>query len=116
MVEELASYRHCIERIKNNWLIFSQQRRQRLQQQKRHGVAAEKVAENILEDLFTIVLDWRRSDINNQIGYADLILTGLEIKYLLIEVKRPGALAWNRRALEAALDQARRYADEQKVK
>jgi hypothetical protein len=31
-------------------------------------------------------------------------------------VKRPGALAWNRRAVEAALDQARRYADEQKVK
>jgi hypothetical protein len=37
---------------------------------------------------------------------------------LTIEVaqqQRPGALAWHRRAVEAALDQARRYADEQKV-
>jgi hypothetical protein len=85
-------------------------------QQERHGIAAEKVAENILEDLFTIVLDWSLSDINNQVGYADLLLTRLGIKYLIVEVKRPGALAWNRRAVEAALDQALRYADEQKVR
>ena len=38
------------------------------------------------------------------------------IKYLIVEVKRPGALAWNHRAVEEALDQAMRYADEQKVK
>ena len=85
-------------------------------QQKRHGAAAEKVAENILEDLFTEVLDWSVSDINNQVRYADLLLTSMGIKYLLIEVKRPGSLAWNRRAVEAALDQALRYASEQKVK
>lgn len=37
---------------------------------------------------------------------------------LTIEVaqqKRPGTLAWHRRSVEAALNQARRYADEQKV-
>lgn len=36
-------------------------------------------------------------------------------KYLVVEAKRPGALAWNRRAVEQALDQACRYAAEQKV-
>lgn len=35
---------------------------------------------------------------------------------MLVEAKRPGALAWNRRGVEAALDQAMRYASEQKVK
>lgn len=32
-----------------------------------------------------------------------------------MEAKRPGAFTWNRRAVEEALEQARRYADEQKV-
>lgn len=31
-------------------------------------------------------------------------------------VKRPGSLAWSRRAVECALDQAMRYASEQRVK
>lgn len=115
-VAELASYRHCVERIRANWPAFAERRKARLAQQERHGGAAEKVAESILEDLFTAVLDWSLSDLNNQIGYADLLLTRLGIKYLLIEVKRPGALAWHRRSVEQALQQARRYADEQKVK
>jgi hypothetical protein len=91
-------------------------RQERLTQQTRHGVAAERVAENILEDLFTMVLDWSLADCNNQVGYADLLLTSLGVKYLIVEVKRPGALAWNRRAVEAALAQAHRYADEQHVR
>jgi hypothetical protein len=33
-----------------------------------------------------------------------------------VEVKRPGALAWNQRAVDLALAQAHRYADEQKVR
>ena len=41
--------------------------------------------------------------------------TKSSIKYLLIETKRPGALAWNQRAVEKALEQATRYAAEQKV-
>lgn len=97
------------------WPAFHAKRAQRLQQQERHGQAAEKVAENIVEDLFTMVLDWALGEINNQVGYADILLTRQGIKHLLVEVKRPGALAWNRRAVEAALEQARRYAAEQKV-
>jgi hypothetical protein len=114
-VSQLASYRRCAERIHQNWSRFLHERSERLAQQERHGVAAEKVAENILEDLFTIVLDWPLSDLNNQVDYADLVLTRLGVKRLIVEVKRPGALAWNRRAVEVALNQALRYAHEQKV-
>lgn len=112
---ELVSYRTCIQRIREKWPRFVQQRQERLAQQQRHGTASEKVAENILEDVFTIVLDWSVADLNNQLDYADLVLTRLGLKCLLLEIKRPGALAWNRRAVDAALDQALRYAHEQKV-
>jgi hypothetical protein len=115
-IESLASYKHCIERISANWSAFLEKRRERLAQQERHGVAAEKVAENILEDLFSAVLDWPLSDINNQLEHADLVLTRLGIKKVIVEVKRPGALAWSRKAVERALEQARRYAGEQDVK
>ena len=90
-------------------------RAERLRQQARHGIAAEKVAENIIEDLMTGVLDWSVGDLNNQVHFSDLVLTHLGISYLIVETKRPGALVWNRRALEAALEQARRYASEQRV-
>ena len=114
--KDLACYKHCLARINQEWPPFLAKRSQRLVQQERYGAAAEKVAENILEDLFTEVLDWSVSDLNNQVGYADLLLSHLGVKYLLTEVKRPGSLKWNRRAVEAALNQARRYADEQKVR
>ena len=87
----------------------------RLEQQRRHGTAPERVAENIIEDLFTGVLDWPLSDLNNQVEYADIVLTNLGIKCLLIEAKRPGMLAWDRRAVERTLGQALRYAAQQKV-
>ena len=114
--EQLASYRRCVTRICEQWPAFCQAREERLAQQRRYGHAAEKVAENILEDLFIEVLDWKRADLNNQVRYADLLLSRLGIKYLLLEAKRPGALAWNRKAVEVALDQACRYADEQRVR
>jgi hypothetical protein len=98
------------------WAEFQARRWERLAQQARFGTAAEKVAENVLEDLFTMVLDWRLSEVNNQVAYADLALTRLGVKQLIVEVKRPGALAWNERAVDLALAQARRYADEQRVK
>lgn len=101
--------------MRAQWDAYLTKRGARLQQQERHGEAAERVTENILEDLFTIALDWQLSDIDLQVGYADLMLTRLGIKYLIVEAKRPGALAWDRRAVEAALEQARRYADEQRV-
>jgi len=116
MPEDLASHRRWLASIEASWPEFLQRREQRLIQQQRHGTAAEKVAENIVEDLFTVVLDWSLGDVNNQIEWSDILLTRLGIKYLLIETKRPGALAWNRGAVEAALAQARRYADEQHVK
>src|SRR6266496_3465211 len=115
MVNDLASYRRVVARMTAHWAAFQAKRKERLMQQERHGVAAERVAENILEDLFTLVLDWKLADINNQVDYADLMLTRLGIKYLIIEAKRPGALAWNRRAVHSALDQVLRYADEQRV-
>lgn len=115
-VHDLAGYRSTIERIDANWASFLEKRDARLEQQRRHGEAAERVTENILEDLFTQVLDWRLQDLNNQLEYADLVLTSLGIKYLIIEAKRPGALAWNKRAVEKALDQAARYAAEQRVR
>ncbi len=116
MAEDLASRRRCVERIRAAWPNFLYRRVERLQQQARHGVVPEKVAENIIEDLFTGVLDWEIGDLNNQLDFADIVLSRLGIKYLLLEVKRPGSLALNRRAVDAALEQARRYADEQRVK
>jgi hypothetical protein len=113
--EHLAAYRRCNERIFASWRGFQELRQQRLAEQKRFGHAAEGATERILEDLLTIVLDWSASEINHQVGYADILLTRLGIKHLIIEAKRPGGLAWNRRAIDEALDQARRYAAEQKV-
>jgi len=75
----------------------------------------EKIAENILEDLFTAVLDWNLADVNLRVGRADIILSELGIKRLVLEVKRPGSLAWHRRAVDAALAQALGYAASQKV-
>ncbi len=115
-IEKLASYQRCIQRIRATWPSFLEKRQLRLQQQHRNeGVASEKVAENILEDLFTMVLDWDLSDLNNQVEHADIVLTKAGVKYLLLETKRPGALAWNQHAVERALAQAIRYASEQRV-
>lgn len=108
-IEKLASYQHCVQRIQTAWPVFLELRRQRLMQAKRNGgIASEKVAENIIEDLFTQVLDWELADLNNQVEYADIVLTKAGIKYLIVETKRPGALAWNQRAVEKALEQATR--------
>lgn len=115
-IEKLASYHRCIQRLASRWPAFLAKRVQRLKQQERHGSASEKVAENIIEDLFTEVLDWEIADLNNQVEYADIVLTKAGIKYVIVETKRPGALAWNQRAVERALEQATRYAAEQKVK
>lgn len=116
LVKGLVSYRKSVERIESNWAAFLQKRSERLAQQHRHGAASEKVAENILEDLLTIVIGWPLADINYQVRYSDILVTDMGIKRLIIEVKRPGSLAWNRRAVDAALDQVLRYADDQRVK
>jgi hypothetical protein len=113
---DLASYRRCVDRIGSSWAEFQRRRQERLRERERFAHAAERATEGILEDLFTVVLDWAVSDVNHQVGYADIVLTRLGIKYLVVEAKRPGGLAWNRHGVEAALAQARRYADEQRVR
>ena len=111
----LASHQHCLDRLRGAWPQFQEARRNRLREQERFPHAAERATEAILEDLFTGPLDWTVADLNHQVGYADILLSRLGIKYLIVEAKKPGALAWNRQAAEAALEQARRYAAEQRV-
>ncbi|MBS4730107.1 hypothetical protein MSM1_17800 [Mycobacterium sp. SM1] len=113
-IMQLASYRKCVQRIRSAWPGFVARRRERLQQGL-SGAPVEKIAENILEDLFTIVLDWSLADVNLQVGRADVVLSALGIKRLVLEVKRPGSLTWRRAAVDAALEQARRYAASQRV-
>jgi hypothetical protein len=98
------------------WADFQAKRWERLAQLARLSTAGENVTAKILEDLFTIVLDWRPAEVRNQAGYADLALTRLGVKQLTIEVMRPGALAWNERTVDLALAQAHRRAGEQRVK
>lgn len=112
--QHLSSYRRCVDRIGASWPRFATQRAERLRQGL-FGAPVEKVAENICEDLFTQVLDWNLADVNLQVGRADIILSELGIKRLVLEVKRPGSLAWHRPAVDAALSQARAYAADQKV-
>jgi hypothetical protein len=107
----LASHRRCVERIRAGWPGFLTTRADRL----RHGDETEKVAEGIIEDLLTNVLDWRKGDLLYQTGYADIVVSRNLAKYLLIEMKRPGTLQPGRKALELAVAQARRYADAQRV-
>ena len=116
MPEQLATRSRFTEHLSTSWPAFLEKRRQRLVQAERLGHAAERVTEQILEDLFTHALDWTLADINYQVDYADMLLTRLGIKYLVVEAKRPGALAWNRRAVEAALEQAAGYAARQRVR
>ncbi len=115
VADQLATHRRCFQRVRAEWPGFLQRRSERLEQQRRYGVAPEKAAEDILEDLFTHVLDWSLSELNSQVGYADLVLTRLGIKHLIVEVKRPGALAWQGAAVDRAVAQARGYAEQQKV-
>jgi Type I restriction enzyme R protein N terminus (HSDR_N) len=112
----LALFRKFFAHISTNWPAFLERRRERLAQAARNAGAPEKVAENILDDFFTIALDWRLEDLNNQVHYADLVLTTNGIKRLVVEVKKPGSLAWDKQSLERAMEQARQYADQQRVK
>ncbi len=116
-INNLASFHNFIGMISDTWPAFLQKRQLRLVQQERNSTASEKVAENIVEDFFTTALDWSVSDINNQLQYADIVLTSHGIKRMVVEVKRPGSLRWEHLpSVEQALSQARRYADEQRVR
>ena len=65
--------------------------------------------------LFTSLLDWPTEHVNWQLERADMVLTSPGVRWLVVEAKRPGALAWNERAVNHALDQALKYAAEQHV-
>ena len=107
----LASYQNCMQRLQGAWKAFATIRQDRL----RHGEVAEKVAEGIVEDLLTGVLDWTKGDITYQIDYADIVLSRNLQKYLVIEVKKPGTLRLGRQSLAVALAQALRYAHAQHI-
>ncbi len=109
--QALATYHRCIERLETGWPQFLQTRADRL----RHGGETEKVAEAIVEDLLTGVLDWSKGDLDYQRGYADIVLGRNLVKFAVIEVKRPGTLWPGRRSVELALQQAREYASQQHI-
>jgi hypothetical protein len=114
-LENLAAYRHCFERIRLAWPGFLKKRTALLEPHPLLGNTPEKITEDILRDLFTNVLDWPTESFNLQVEHADIVLSCLGIRHLIIEAKRPGALAWNRNAVDRALAQATRYAGEQRV-
>lgn len=113
--DQSALYKRAVERITANWQPFQHRRSEYLAQEGKSGQPAEKVAENIVQHLLTEVLDWHVAGISYQVERADLVVSDLGIKRLLVETKRPGLLAWSRREIDKALDQARGYAYEQRL-
>ncbi len=111
---ELSSYKKTIERIRTEWPFFLDSR-EKLLRPMTYGPIAEKVSEEILRCLFTRVLDWNEEDLNWQVERADLLLMRNRVKYLVLEAKRPKYLTWNQKSIEQALDQANRYAAEQRI-
>lgn len=114
-IEALASYQHCVQRIRSEWAPFLARRASRLQPHPLIGEPTEEVTIAILEDLFTNVLDWSLTEVNHEVDHADVVLVDRGIRRLIVEAKRPGRLAWNERAVDAALSQAQGYARDQKV-
>lgn len=112
--KELAAYKRFIQHAQTRWESFLTQRSEKLSQQTRFEKAPEKVSENIVGTLLTTVLGWEEGDLNWQLDRADLVVTRNFVKYLVIETKHPGSLR-TQRTIDAALQQARRYADEQRV-
>lgn len=55
--------------------------------------------------MLTGILDWSVRDLNSQVHFSDLLLTHHGIGYPIVETKRPSALARDRRAVDAALEQ-----------
>jgi hypothetical protein len=111
---DLASARLCVARIRERWESFQEARRRHLGGVSAERAPAEKVAENILCELFTGVLDWTTEQIRLQEQRVDLTLSRGGLKYLIVEVKRPGSFD-GRGSILRALTQARGYAVELKV-
>ncbi len=110
-----ATYARLSERVAAHWGEFQVLRGQRLRQGERFGKVPEKAAEEIVVDLLTLALDWTVADVNSQVDGADLVVTRLGLKRLIVETKRPGSLSYGSPAFENAREQAHGYAQEQAV-
>ena len=111
---DLARRQRCVEQIRARWPAFLRARQAHLGSHSVGQAPAEKVAENILCDLFTQVLDWTTEQARLQENLVDLTLTRLGVKYLIVEAKRPGSLD-GPGSIGRAVRQARGYAEEHKV-
>lgn len=111
---DLARQQRCAERIRARWPAFLQARQVHLRSHSVGRSPAEKVAENILCDLFTQVLDWTTEQVRLQENLIDLTLTRLGVKYLIVEAKRPGSLD-GPGSIGRAVKQACGYAEKHKV-
>ena len=108
---ELAHQRRCVEQIRDRWPGFLTARQAHLRSHAVGHTPSEKVAENILCDLFTGVLDWGTAQVRLQESRVDILLTRLGVKYLIVEAKRPGSLD-GPASIHRALRQAVGYAQE----
>jgi hypothetical protein len=111
---ELARQSRCIEHIGASWPAFLAARQAHLRSHSTGQTPSEKVAENILCELFTKVLDWTTDQVRLQESRVDLLLTRLGVKYLVVEAKRPGSFD-GPASIRRALAQARGYAQELSV-
>ncbi len=111
---ELARQRRCVEQIRARWPGFLAARQAHLRSHAVGQTPSEKVAENILCDLFTGVLDWSTEQVRLQESWVDILLTRLGVKYLIVEAKRPGSLD-GPASIRRALRQAVGYAQELNV-
>jgi len=111
---DLARRQRCVEQIYARWPAFLLARQAHLRSHSVGQAPAEKIAENILCDLFTQVLDWTTEQVRLQENLIDLTLTRLGVKYLIVEAKRPGSLD-GPGSIGRAVRQARGYAEEHKV-
>jgi hypothetical protein len=109
VAHQLAMQRRCIDRIRKHWPAFVERRRVHLKAHSVDCLPCERIAENILFELFTQVLDWAPNEVRWQENRVDLLLTRLGVKYLIIEAKRPGSLD-GPRSIARAFQQARGYA------
>ena len=107
MDNQLARKKKLLERAQNNWAEFQSKRKQYLAQMHLRDGGSEKITENILVDLFTLVLDWPLSNVDYQSGWCDIVLVDTGIKHLLIEAKYSGKFS-SSKAMEQALSQVSR--------
>lgn len=112
---DLARQRRCIEQLRERWPEFLQRRTVHLRSHAVGRSPSERIAENILFDLFTRVLDWAPDQVRWQENRIDLLLTRLGVKHLVVEAKRPGSLD-GPASITRALEQARRYAEQHNVR